>query len=339
MLSIDQVGMSEMAIRRTNQSAIEQLDSKVWRVVAVVFLGPLMTQLDSTVVNVSLSSISHDLHASIDSAQWIVSGYLLALALTLPLHAWLVHRFGAKRVYVSCFSAFTLASLLCGMERTISGLIWARVFQGMVGGLLTPMAQTMLARIAGKHLARVIGYTAVPVLMAPLLGPVVAGVILKHAGWPWLFYINTPIGILAVFLARFVLPSEARPSRSRPLDWVGLLLISPAAAFLLYGMDHASGREGRQFLVLSVILAAGFMWHASRRDGEALIDLRLFKNRVFSVAITTQFLANGANYAGQMLVPLFLITGCGISTSKAGWMLAPMGLGLICINPMLGFLI
>ena len=140
-----------------DRSALEPLDPRVWKVAAVVFLGPLMTQLDSTVVNVSLSSISQDLHASIHSVQWIVAGYLLALALTLPLNAWLVDRLGAKRLYLVCFSAFTLASLLCGLERTIHGLIWARVIQGMAGGLLAPMAQMMLARVAGKHLARVMG--------------------------------------------------------------------------------------------------------------------------------------------------------------------------------------
>jgi len=157
-----QIMTCEMASLPIDQSATEHVDSRVLRVAAVVFLGPLMTQIDSTVVNVSLSTISHDLHASLDSVQWIISAYLLALALTMPLNAWLVHRLGAKRLYLWCFSAFTLASLLCGMERTINGLIWARVIQGMAGGLLTPMAQMMLARAAGRHMTRVIGYTAIP---------------------------------------------------------------------------------------------------------------------------------------------------------------------------------
>ena len=108
-----------------------RLDPKVWRVAAVVFLGPFMTQMDSTVVNVSLSTIGHELHSSIDSAQWIISGYLLALALMLPLNGWLVDRVGAKRLYLACFSAFTLASLLCGAAKTMDQLICARVIQGI----------------------------------------------------------------------------------------------------------------------------------------------------------------------------------------------------------------
>jgi EmrB/QacA subfamily drug resistance transporter len=318
--------------------AAERLDPRVWRVAAVVFLGPLMTQMDSTVVNVSLSAIRQDLHASIDSVQWIISGYLLALALTLPLNAWLVDRVGAKRLYLGCFSAFTLASVLCGMQTTMNGLIWARVIQGMAGGLLTPMTQMMLARAAGRHMARVMGYTAMPILVAPLLGPVVAGAILKYAGWPWLFYINLPIGIVAVFIAGVLLPGDHAAGQNRPFDLSGFLLISPGLASLLYGLDHASQREGVLSLLSGVFLMGAFVWHAIRKDTAALIDLRLFANRVFATATTTQFLSNGATYAGQMIVPLFLIAGCGMSAAKAGWMLAPMGLGMMCIYPLLGFL-
>jgi MFS family permease len=127
---------SELEDPTADQSVVEPLDARVWKIAAVVLLGPLMTQLDSTVVNVSLSSISLDLRASIASVQWIVAGYLLALALTLPLNAWLVDRIGAKRLYLVCFSAFTLASVLCGMQRTIQGLIWSRVVQGTAADFL-----------------------------------------------------------------------------------------------------------------------------------------------------------------------------------------------------------
>jgi EmrB/QacA subfamily drug resistance transporter len=328
----------ELESRSKHEFATGHFDSRVWRIVAVVFFGPLMTQIDATVINVALPTISQDLRASIDSAQWIISGYLLAVALTLPLNAWLAHRMGPKRLYLWSLSAFTLASFLCGIQTTINGLILARVIQGMAGGLLTPMAQMTLARAAGKHIARVMGYTAIPVLMAPLLGPVLAGAILKYAVWPWLFYINLPIGILAVTSAALVLPNDEVRYPNRPFDCLGFLLISPALAALLYGLDHASQREGRVFLLSGVTLAGVFVWHAIRRDTQALIDVGLFRNRDFSIATTTQFVSNGANYAGQMLVPLFLIAGCGISPAKAGWMLAPMGLGLMFANPMLGFM-
>src|SRR5580692_6215223 len=132
----------------------EKLDTQAWKVIAVVILAPVMTQMDSTVVNVSLSAITQELHSSIATAQWIISGYLLALALMLPLNGWLVDRLGAKRLYLGCFSMFTLASLLCGTARTMEELIWARVIQGMAGGLLAPMSQMMIARFAGRQMAR-----------------------------------------------------------------------------------------------------------------------------------------------------------------------------------------
>ena len=208
-----------MTSTATDQSITEQLDPKVWKTASVVFLGPLLTQMSSTVVNLSLSTILDELHASIDSLQWIISGYLLSLALALPLNAWLVGRLGARRLYIWCFSGFTLASLLCGMQKSIEGLILARVIQGIAGGLLTPMAQMMLARAAGRHLSRVIGYIAMPILIAPLLGPVVAGLILKYAGWPWLFYMNLPFGVLAVLLAMHLLPGEETPGASHRFDF------------------------------------------------------------------------------------------------------------------------
>jgi MFS family permease len=162
----------------------------VWKVVSVAVLGSLLAQLDATVVNVSLSSLAEDLHSSFSAIQWVSSGYLLALALMLPLNGWLVERIGAKVLYLWCFSAFTLFSALCGLAWSAQSLIAFRVLQGMSGGLMAPMAQMIMARAAGKQLARVIGYAAVPILLGPILGPLLAGAILQHASWRWLFLVN-----------------------------------------------------------------------------------------------------------------------------------------------------
>jgi MFS family permease len=134
--------------------ATTSIDPIVWRVAAVAFVGPFMTQMDSTVVTVSLSTIRGELHASIGAAQWILSGYLLALALMLPVNGWLVDRVGTRRLYLGCFSAFTLASLLCGGALTLDALVLARILQGVAGGLMAPMAQMMIARVAGRNMAR-----------------------------------------------------------------------------------------------------------------------------------------------------------------------------------------
>ena len=316
----------------------EGLEPGAWKIIAVAILGPFMTQMDSTVVNVSLSFIKQELRSSIASTQWVVSGYLLALALMLPLNAWLVARLGAKRLYLICFSSFTLASFLCGAATTMPELIGARLIQGMAGGLLAPLAQLMLVRVAGRQFARVLGYAAVPILLAPLAGPILAGTILKYLGWPWLFYVNLPVGILAVVLAAWILPRDKPATHRRPFDLTGFLMISPALVCLLYGFEQSSHHGDIRVLVLGVILLGAFLWHAHRKKSNALIDVELFKIRGFSIAATSQFLGVGIIYGGQFLIPLFLVTGCGLTATQTGWILGSMGVGMLCVYPCIGYL-
>jgi EmrB/QacA subfamily drug resistance transporter len=315
------------------------LDPKVWRVAGVVLLAPIMTNLDATIVNVALSTIRADLHASIETVQWTVSGYLLALALMLPMNGWLVDRLGARRVYLACVSAFTLASLLCGAARTMEQLIVFRVLQGIAGGLLTPMTQLMLARVAGKQLARVMGYTSIPVLVVPALGPVVAGALLRVAPWPWLFYLNVPVGGIALGLAWFFLPGDAETIQKRPFDLAGFLVLSPGLVCLLYGLEAGTKGGGAATVAAGAALIAVFLWRARQRGSAALIDLELFRNRTFTAAVLMMFWFNGMIFAGNFLLPLFLITGCGLTPQMTGWLLAPYGVGMMCVFPFMGFLV
>src|ERR1700678_1788336 len=138
----------------------------------------------------------------------------------------------------------TLSSALCGMAWSANSLIAFRILQGMSGGLMAPMAQMMMARAAGKHLARIIGYAAVPVMLGPILGPVIAGAILQHASWRWLFLVNLPVGVLAIVLAVLFLPNDREETRSRKLDLPGFALLSPGLVLFLYGSDHLGKRTG-----------------------------------------------------------------------------------------------
>src|ERR1700678_4070040 len=314
------------------------LDPLVWKITAVAVLGSFLAQLDATIVNVSLSSLAVDLHSSLTAIQWVTSGYLLALALMLPLNGWLVERIGAQSLYLWCFSAFTLSSALCGLAWSANSLIAFRILQGMSGGLMAPMAQMMMARAAGKHMARLMGYAAVPILMGPILGPVIAGAILQHASWRWLFLVNLPVGVLAIVLAVLFLPTDREETRSRELDLPGFALLSPGLVLFLYGSDHLGERIGLTALLVSIVLLALFFRMAIRKGDRALIDLRLFKRRTFSASATTQFMSNGILFAGQMLIPIYLIRACGQSPSATGWLLAPLGVGMICSYPWMGAL-
>lgn len=314
----------------------DRLAPNVWKVVCVAAIGSFMAQLDATVVNVSLANLAADLHVSLSAIQWVTSGYLLALALTLPLNGWLVDRIGAKALYLWCFVAFTVASALCGLAWSANSLIAFRILQGMSGGLLAPMAQMMIARAAGKQMAQVISIAAIPVLLAPLLGPVIAGAILQFASWRWLFLINLPVGILALALAAGFLPNDREETRPRSLDLLGLALLSPGLVLFLYGSDHLGKRIGAVALLASVVLFALFYRTARTKGDAALIDLRLLKSKVFSASIAAMFMVNGLSFAGQMLIPIYLVRACGMSPSRTGWLLAPLGLGMMCSYPFMG---
>jgi EmrB/QacA subfamily drug resistance transporter len=314
----------------------DRLAAGVWKVVCVAAIGSFMAQLDATVVNVSLASLAADLHVGLSAIQWVTSGYLLALALMLPLNGWLVDRIGAKALYLWCFAAFTLSSTLCGLAWSANSLIAFRILQGMSGGLLAPMAQMMIARAAGKQMAQAVSVAALPVLLAPLLGPVIAGAILQFASWRWLFLVNLPVGVLALALAAAFLPDDREETRPRGLDLLGLALLSPGLVLFLYGSDHLGERIGVVALAVSIIMFALFYRTARAKGDAALIDLRLLEGKAFSASIAAMFMVNGIAFAGQMLIPIYLVRACGLSPSRTGWLLAPLGLGMMCTYPFMG---
>jgi EmrB/QacA subfamily drug resistance transporter len=321
----------------------EKLDPRVWRIAGVAVLGPLITNIDSTVVNVSLVALGKDLHTTLTTLQWVITGYLLALALMLPLSGWLVGRFGAKRVYLGCFSAFTLASLLCGISTSIHTLIAARILQGMAGGLLAPMAQMMVAREAPRHIARVMSVMTIPIILGPIFGPSLAGFILQHASWHWIFFINLPIGLFAVLIAAWILPSDHTGNVRRSFDFSGFLLISPGLVLLLYGLESFStypAAQTRNLLLLAaaVALLLAFGRHAFRRGAAALVDLQLFRDASFRASARTQFLVNGLALGGQMLTPLYLLSALHLSPGRVGLLLAMGGIGAMCVYPSMGMM-
>src|SRR6202789_3512026 len=302
------------------KGAAEALPAGIWKIGTVAILGSFMSQLDATVVNVSLPTLAVELHSTLSTIQWVTSGYLLALALMLPMNGWLVDRIGAKRLYLWCFATFTMSSALCGAAWSAESLVGFRVLQGMSGGLLAPMAQMMIARAAGKHMARVMGYGALPILVGPILGPVLAGAILQHASWRWLFLVNVPVCLAGIVMAALFLPDDSGERRVRVFDGVGFALLSP----------------GLVLLGVAALLLGLFIRHGMAKGEDALLDLELFQRKVFTTAASTQFLSNGVSYAAQMLVRFYLIRLCGKSPSQTGLMLAALGLGMACVLPLMG---
>jgi EmrB/QacA subfamily drug resistance transporter len=318
------------------KGAAETLPAGIWKIVTVAILGSFMSQLDATVVNVSLPTLAVELHSTLSRIQWVTSGYMLTLALMLPMNGWLVDRIGARRLYLWCFATFTISSALCGAAWSAESLVGCRVLQGMSGGLLAPMTQMMIARAAGKHMARVMGYAALPILLGPILGPVLAGTILQFASWRWLFLVNVPVCLAGIVMAALFLPDDSGERRVRAFDGVGFALLSPGLVLFLYGSDHWQETTGRVLLGMAALLLSFFVRHGMAKGEGALLDLELFQRKVFATAARTQFLSNGVSYAAQMLVPFYLIQVCRKSPSQTGLMLAPLGLGMVCVYPLMG---
>src|SRR6202789_2302326 len=172
-------------------AASDKIEPYVWKIAGVVILGMIMSILDTTIVNVALRTLGHDLHSSIAQIQWVITGYLLSLAAVIPVTGWAARRFGAKSVYITSLVLFTAGSMLCGLATSTTELILFRVLQGIGGGMIMPLAQIIMADAAGpKRMGRVMALVAVPMMLAPTLGPLVGGILIQTLSWHWIFFVN-----------------------------------------------------------------------------------------------------------------------------------------------------
>src|SRR6266702_3351841 len=281
---------------------------------AVVVLGTIMSILDVTIVNVAIPTLGSDFHTSISTIQWVMTGYLLSFASVIPLTGWATERFGAKRVWLVSLLLFMLGSVLSGFAWSIGSLVGFRAVQGLGGGMIVPVGQTILAQAAGpRRIGRVMSVIGVPLLLGPVFGPVIGGALVGQVSWRWIFFINLPVGVAAVVLAQRLLP-DAKPQLGQRLDLRGLALLSPGIAMFLYGMSEAGNQGGfsePRTIVAALVglaLVAGFIWHARVRGRQALIDVALFARRGFASAAATNFLLGVALFGSLILLPLYYQT-------------------------------
>lgn len=309
-----------------------RLDRALIALAAVVVLGVIMSILDTTIVNVALDSLARDFQASLTTIQWISTGYLLALATVIPLSGWASDRFGTKRLYMLAIGLFAGGSILSGLAWSPESLIAFRVLQGLGGGMIMPVGITILTRAAGPaRIGRMMSLVGVPAMVAPMLGPVIGGAIVDAISWRWIFFVNVPVAVLALVLAARILPRD-RPEPSQRLDAVGLALLSPGVAALVYGLAETSSTgglgSGRALagLVGGAILICAFVWHALRTPAP-LLDLRLFRRRAVAASAAVTFAFGAAFFGTMLLLPLYYQVVRGESPLVAGLLLAPRGVG------------
>ncbi|MFG1999993.1 DHA2 family efflux MFS transporter permease subunit [Spirillospora sp. NPDC048911] len=301
------------------------------RVIAALVLGGVLVMLDSTIVNIALHTLSAELDTTLAGVQWVVTAYTLAMGLVIPVSGWLARRAGARRLVVAATATFTVASLLCGLAQDPAQLIAFRVLQGLAGGLMMPVGQIILVRAAGPdRLPRVMAVLGLPMIMAPVVGPTLGGLLLEHASWEWIFLVNVPVGIVATWLAWRMLPSDGAGEKAGPLDVPGLALAAAGTVGLTYGLAEAGepggALAGAVWAGGGAVLLALFVLR-SLRVRRPLLDVRLFRNAGFAAASLASFTLSAAMFGGMILLPLYFQTVRHEDAVATGLLVAPQGLG------------
>jgi EmrB/QacA subfamily drug resistance transporter len=325
-------------------SAPATLDRRILAIGGVIVLGAIMAMVDMTVINVALDQLIVEFDTTLDTMQWVATGYTLALATVIPLSGWAADRFGTKQIYLSAVSLFMAGSALAGAAWSAESLILFRVLQGLGGGMLLPLSMTILTKAAGPaRIGRMMAVLGIAMQLGPVMGPVLGGWLVDDVSWRSIFYLNVPIGLLTLIIGARILPTDERQPTSK-LDLPGLLLLSPGLAALIYGLAQVPSHEG--FAHPGVYLPAGagavlvtaFLRHAARTP-HALIDLKLFRNRSFSIATATMALFIIAFFGTMLLFPLYFQQVRGEDALHAGLLIAPQGIGVMIIMPLSGRLV
>lgn len=290
----------------------------------VLALTNFMVVLDLTIANVSVPHIAGNLGITPDQGTWIITSYAVAEAICVPLTGWLAERFGVVRLYVVGMAGFGLFSLLCGMSMTLGMLVACRIGQGLCGGPLMPMTQTLMTRVfPPEQRARAMGSWAMTTLLGPAMGPIIGGYISDNWSWHWIFFINVPIALLCVFAALALLRPVDTDTEKKPIDKVGLFLLIFWIGCLQIMLDIGRDRDwfGDPLIVVLAILAAvGFcaflIWELT--EEHPIVDLKVFRHSGFSFGVVTYALCFGAYFASIVAIPQWLQLSMGYTATKAG---------------------
>jgi DHA2 family multidrug resistance protein len=314
-----------------------------WIVAIAVMFATFMEVLDTTVVNVSLPHIASSMSATTDEATWALTSYLVANAIILPMTGWLAGRFGRKNLLMLSTTGFTLASFLCGAAPNLAMLIVFRIIQGATGGALQPLSQAVLLEtFKPEDRGRAMGFWAVGIVVAPILGPVVGGWLTENYSWRWVFYINLPVGIIALLMTRmFVFDPPYLRRESQGIDYWGMGLLVVGIGALQFVLDKGQQEDWfastmiATLAVISVVALVALVIYELRTP-HPIVDLRLFKDRSYSVGVFLMTVVGFALYGSLVLLPLMLQTLFGYSSLAAGEAMAPRGVGSLFMMPLVG---
>jgi MFS transporter, DHA2 family, multidrug resistance protein len=317
-----------------------------WLIALTVTIATFMEVLDTSIANVALPHIAGSVGASQEEATWVLTSYLVASAVILPISGWLSDRFGRKRFYMVCVVMFTACSLLCGLAPTLPALILARVLQGLGGGGLAPSEQAILAdTFPVEKRGQAFALYGMAVVVAPAIGPTLGGWLTDNYNWHWIFFINLPFGLLSLFLSNRMVedPPEmkARMQQRRPVDFTGLGAVALGVGLLEYTLDKGQEKDwfGSGQIQLTAILAVGtliFFAFWEWRHPDPIVDLKLLKNRNFGTAVFLQLILGMVLFGSTVLIPQYLQVLLGYTAELAGKVLSPAGFVMMVMMAVAG---
>ncbi len=319
----------------------EKLPKGVIGISLILVLGVLPPMLDATIVNIAINDLAKLFSVSFSIIQWVVTGYTLALGIAVPFSGWLMLKFDGKKIFMSALGLFLIASLLSGFAWDIQSLIAFRILQGFASGLLIPTLTTMVVQSAGaENLGRLMSIIGIPIVFGPIVGPIIGGLIMRHLTWHWLFFVNLPIGIIALLLMQWKLPKFEATGTDAKMDWPGILLLGLTSGLFIYGVTKIKGSTGSAAGILAVVLGAAsmaaYILYAGRKKEKALIPLKMFRSKNFSAAFISLFLAGFATNGPMLLFPMFFQNVRGLDVITSALWLIPQGAGMLLTRSLVG---
>ena len=320
-----------------------------WIIALTVMLATFMEVLDTSVANVALPHIAGSLSSTVDEATWVLTSYLVSNAIVLPLSGWFSSLMGRKRFYMICVTLFTVSSMLCGLAPSLTVLIICRILQGIGGGALQPISQSILVESFPRHKqGMAMAVYGMGVVVAPVIGPTLGGWITDNYSWRWIFLINIPVGALSLTLTSLLIWDPVylvrKAWRGMKVDYLGLGLLSLGLASLEILLDDGNKNDwfGSSFIVAAAVIAVVALvgvvvWEL--RQKEPVVDFRMLQNRNFMLSTATMFILGFVLYASTMLLPVFLQTLLGYTAMRSGLVLSPGGVVIALSMPIVGFLL
>jgi len=315
---------------------------KKWAITITVITASLLELIDTTIVNVAMPQIQGNLGATLEDIAWIVTGYAVANVIVLPMSGWLGGRFGRKTYFMASIIAFTVASFLCGNAANFDELVLFRIIQGLAGGGLLSTAQSILLETwPREQVGTATALFGLGAVVGPTLGPTIGGYITDNYSWPWIFYVNIPVGILAAFATYiFVKPTPKEP-KGTPVDWWGIGLLALAVGCLQTLLEKGESEDWFETPYIIALAAAAliggllFIWRELETE-HPIVNLKIMRHRSFSIGMFTSFVLGFGLYGSMFVFPIFCQNLLGFTAQQSGRILLPGGLFTIAMMPFVG---